>query len=221
VVAHCSVSLRRMLLAALALLSGCATVRPHPLPPPAGERRAGPRQTRGAGPAFALADQPNLPADVKTAIATALTLVGRRDIVVDGIDYGDDCAALVRASFARAGRPLPDAARDAQTIELVARVRGALRTGLRPSPGDLIFFSDLPGGAVAHVGLVARMDPDGTAMVLHRTARGVMRVRVNLGYAEQTNDPSTGRRINDLLVASGATEGIPAGRLVTGFSRPL
>jgi NlpC/P60 family len=195
-------------LAALALLlAGCAgagrTRRPS-LPPPAQEIRAGAPQ-RSAGPG---------PGERERAVEAAASLVGRRTIVLGGVDYGSDCAALVRAAFDRAGRPLPGDARDAAALYALAARRGALAR--QPAPGDLVFLADRPGGAPAHVALVSRLEPDGTALLLHRVARGVLRLRVNLAWPGRTTDPATGRHVNDTLVV-GARE-VPAGSLVVGVA---
>jgi cell wall-associated NlpC family hydrolase len=133
---------------------------------------------------------------------------------VDGVDYGPGCTALVRASLHRAGHSLPADVKDARRLYALAEQRGALRSGRRLQPGDVLFLSDRPGGAPIHAGLVARADPDGTAMVLHRVARGVARLRVNLAWPQRTNDPSTGRLVNDTLYVGKAP--VPAGSLVVG-----
>jgi hypothetical protein len=66
------------------------------------------------------------------------------------------------------------------------------------------------------VGIVGRSDPDGTALVLHRVARGVLRVRMNLAYPSRPTDPATGKHINDTLMVD--ARGLTAGSLVVGFS---
>ena len=211
---------RALLLAALAL-AGCAgpgASRRLPLPPPAGESRAGAREERRADPAIASAPARPARPEVARAVEVASSLVGRRDIVIGGRDYGDDCAALVRAALDRAGRPVPPEARDAASLYALAYGRGLLRTGIRAQPGDLIFLADRPGGAPVHVGLVARVEPDGTALVLHRVARGVMRLRVNLGYPGRIADPATGKRLNDTLAVGAAA--LPAGSLVVAVAAP-
>jgi hypothetical protein len=210
---------RRVALALVALgAAGCAgssaSTRHRPLPPPAGEGRAVARSPRTDGPASA--SDRALPPDVRRALDVARSLVGQRQIVVDGRDWGSGCAALVLAALDAAGRPPPAVARDASSLHAVAASRGTLRTGLRPAPGDVVFLSDRPGGAPLHVGLVASVDPDGTAVVLHRLARGVSRMRVNLGYPGSIADPSTGRRLNDTLAVG--MSAVPAGSLVVGVA---
>jgi len=205
---------------AFALL-GCATsdtrlpwARRHAMPPPARENRAGaPEESAGPAPGRAPEGDVN---DVVRAVEAASSLVGRRAIVLDGVDYGPGCAAVVRAAFAHAGHPLPPEVRDAEAVHAFASRRGALTASRRPSRGDLVFLADRPGGLPAHVGLVARAEPDGTALVLYRVTRGVLRVRVNLAYPARPTDPATGKRINDTLVVK--SRAVPAGSLVVGVS---
>jgi cell wall-associated NlpC family hydrolase len=217
---------RNRLPLALALLgAGCASGhlaqrRPLP-PPPASESRAGAPATRDAGPAPAPARRttPALGQEARVAVDAATSLVGRRQIVLDGVDYGPGCAALVRASLDHAGHPLPTDVRSVPQLHAFAERRGALRAGRRLQPGDVVFLADRPGGRPAHAGLVARADPDGTAVVVHRVARGVMRLRVNLAWPQKTNDPATGRLVNDTLAVG--KEQLPAGSLVVGVAELL
>ncbi len=208
--------------ASVACTSSQAAAARRPLPPPAGDGRAGVRDERGAGPALASgpkASAPEMKPDVRAAVDTARSLVGRRDVVVDGRDYGAGCTALVRAAFDHAGKPLPSDARTAGALLDVARGRNAMRSGIRCSPGDVIFLADRPGGAAAHVGLVTGVDPDGTAVVVHRLARGIAKMRVNLGYPSRVSDPATGKRLNDTLQVGKSRA--PAGSLVVGVATLL
>jgi len=210
-----------VLAAALALSLGCASgmgrMRHARLPPPARENRAG-APMRSAGP-----DSGSRPASTpavagaggderERAVAAASALVGRRTIVVGNVDYGADCAALVRAAFDQAGRPLPAEARDAATLYAYALRRGAFAAPRLASPGDVVFLADRPGGRPAHVGLVARTDGDGTALVLHRVARGVQRVRVDLGAGDRQTPVDPSHRQDDALLIAGRS--VPASRLV-------
>jgi len=232
---------RRPLLALLAALAaGCATGTPRraasSLPPPARERRAGTPE-RGAGPAIApprdgrgtIERTPSSPAPrlqarravgdtaVHRAVEAARGLVGQRDIVVNGVRYGDDCAALVRAAFEEAGRSLPAGAPDVSALHAMARREGALRRGT-PRVGDLVFLSDRPGGQPEHVGLVERVGDGGTALVLHRTARGVARLRVNIGRPWKARGDD-GKILNDVLLVGGGR--VSVGRLVVAFATLL
>lgn len=207
-------ALAALVIAGAGCTAGTAARRPLP-PPPASVSRAG-AAGRSAGPAPASGRRFVTDPPVRAAIETASSLVGRRGVTVGGVDYGADCTALVRASLTRAGRPPPPDARDAAGLHDFAARSHALRTGRRLQPGDVLFLANRPGGPPRHTGLVSRADPDGTAVVLYRVARGVARLRVNLAWPQKTNDPSTGRLVNDTLYVG--KEPVPAGSLVVGVA---
>jgi hypothetical protein len=207
-------------LLATACASGTYPVRRDPMPPPAPVSRAGAREP-GAGPAPGLAARrvqgrhpPPRDQAVRRAVETASALVGQRDIVVGGVRWGDGCVALVRAAFAAAGAPLPDG--DARALLALASQRSGTRRR-RPLPGDLVFLSDRPGGPAEHVGLVESVS-DGTALVLHRTEHGVLRLRVN-GAQPWKLRADSGRALNDVLVVGAGR--ITAGRLLVAYATLL
>jgi cell wall-associated NlpC family hydrolase len=154
---------------------------------------------------------------VRRAIDAASGLVGQREIVVSGVRFGDGCAALVRAAFAEAGAPLPDDARDVPALLALARARAGTRRG-RPAAGDLVFLSDRPGGPAEHVGLVASVSADGTALVLHHTERGVARLRVNASQPWKARTEA-GKALNDVLLVGAGR--VTAGRLLVGYATLL
>lgn len=216
---------RTLLLALPLLAAGCAggnrAVRSATLPPPATESRAGTREP-GAGPAPGPPRRPqarSVPRDlaVRRAIDAAQGLVGRREIVVSGVSYGDGCAALVRAAFAEAGAPLPHAASDAPALLSLARAQGAARR-YKPAPGDLVFLADRPGGPAEHVGLVASVGEDGTALVLHHTDRGVARLRLNAAQPWKARSEA-GKALNDVLLVGAGR--VTAGRLLVAWATLL
>jgi hypothetical protein len=75
-----------------------------------------------------------------------------------------------------------------------------------PLPGDLVFFDDtwdLDGDGRAddpltHVGLVERIEADGTVVFISRVARAVERYHMNLGAPHLHRGPD-GRILNDHL----------------------
>ncbi len=213
-----------MVLALALHAAGCAgaqrAARGNDLYPPAPESRVGARDP-GAGPARG---SPRLvqarsvpPGDaISRALATARDLVGHRDMIVHGVRYGDGCAALVRAAFAEAGRPL-HAADDVAALHALARGRGTARRG-HPVAGDVVFLADRPGGPAEHVGLVESVSPNGTVLVLHRTDMGVLRVRVNPGAPWKLRTDS-GRLLNDVMIVGGGR--VPAGRLLVAYGTLL
>jgi hypothetical protein len=209
-------------LLAMACTPRAHAVRRETLPPPAPVSRAGTR-VPGAGPAPGLGTPTpgarRLPRSeaIQRAVRTASELVGRREIVAGGRAWGDGCAALVRAAFASAGAPLPDHARDPAAIHALARARAATRRG-RPAPGDLVFLADRPGGPPEHVGLVEAVSGDATALVIHRTDQGVLRVRLNAAQPWKLRADG-GRALNDVLLVGAGR--VSAGRLVVAYATIL
>jgi hypothetical protein len=195
--------------------SGRASALPTPAPARAGTREPGAGPVPGSRAVQARAVPHDLA--VRKALETAGALLGERRIVVEGVAYGESCGALVRAALASAGAPIAGGPDDVQAI--LAHVRGyaALRR-TQPVPGDVVFLSERPGGPAEHVGLVQTVSEDGTALVLHRTERGVARLHLNAAKPWKVRS-ETGRALNDLLVVGGGK--LPAGRLVVGFATVL
>ena len=224
---------------AMACARGAHAQRRDRMPPPAPVVRAGTRDP-GAGPVPGSSSPPSPTAErartpeppaarpvqgrrpprdeaVRRAIETASSLVGQREIVVSGVRWGNGCAALVRAAFAEADSPLPEAAVDARELHAFARDRAQVRRG-HPAAGDLMFLSDRPGGPPDHVGLVESVSRDGTALVLHRTDQGVLRLHVNGGQPWKVRRDD-GRALNDVLVVGAGR--VPAGRLLVAYATVL
>jgi hypothetical protein len=204
--------------ALLLLLSACAssarTSRPA-LPPPAREIRTGARDPgAGSEPPLPTAKVADREVAVRTAIETARALLGQREISLGTDRFGDDCAALVRAALSRAGSPLPPGTQTAGALHALARQRSLLRKGA-PEPGDVVFLADRPGGSPVHAGIVESVGADGTAMVLHRTGRGVARLRINASHP-WTLRGDRGRLLNDPLVTGAGR--VPAGRLFVAWA---
>lgn len=129
-------------------------------------------------------------------VAQARELVGHRVVVVHGRRYGDDCTGLVRAAYAAAGVELMSEGLP-QDNGVTAIWRFALKhgrpfTGGRPVAGDLVFFRDtydlnrdgVLSDGLTHIGVVDEVLPDGTAVLIHRTGRGVVRSRLSLAQPD-------------------------------------
>jgi cell wall-associated NlpC family hydrolase len=191
---------RTLLLLAAALSAGCATARR-------------PASTAAAQGPVHHANE----AAARKAIDAARSLAGQKEIILNGVSYGDGCSALVVAAYQQAGRKLPAGAHDVKSLHALARSESSLRKG-QPAPGDLVFLSDRPGGLPEHVGLVEKVGDGGTVTVLHRTARGVSRMHVN-GAQPWKARGDDGQLLNDLLVVGGGR--VPAGRLLVAYATLL
>lgn len=160
-------------------------------------------------------DEPAAPVAVafgsrETAVVTAQSLIGKTKVVVKGKRYGDDCTGLVRAVFEPLGVDLlADAAPGDNGVTAMWRFaakHGRIFEGGRPLPGDLVFFKETydlnrdgqSNDGLTHVGVVEDVEADGTVLVIHRVARGVVRYRMNLGNPTQLRT-ADGRRVNDWL----------------------
>jgi cell wall-associated NlpC family hydrolase len=184
---------RILALVAAALTAGCAAA-PRPAPPQHADAAA-----------------------ARRAVEAARSLAGHKEIVVGGVRYGDGCVALVLAAYQQAGRELPAGTSDVKSLHALAQAENSLRRS-RPSPGDLVFLSDRPGGRPEHVGLVEKIGEGGTVTVLHRSARGVVRMRVN-GSQPWKARGDDGQILNDVLVVGGGR--VPAGRLLVAYATLL
>lgn len=148
-------------------------------------------------------------------IEAARGLVGSKRVDVGGKRFGDDCTGLVRGVYSSLGVDLLSAGEPQDNgvtaIWRFTAKHGRLYDGGRPVPGDLVFFRETydlnRDGAVndglTHIGLVDEVEPDGTVLVIHRVARGVVRYRMNLANPSLARDGS-GKVINDGLRLPGA-----------------
>jgi peptidoglycan DL-endopeptidase CwlO len=158
-------------------------------------------------------------------VAQARGLQGRARYQVGGREFPKDCAGFTLASLAGAGLDLdallPVDPEDPSGVSLLHRMaseRGMLHRNRVPEVGDLVFFDHTwdrnrngrADDALTHVGIVERVDPDGTITFLHRVKRGELRYRMNLFHPEQRRDPKTGKVLNHYLRV-GADDGV--GRL--------
>lgn len=201
------------------LLSACATSAPvgarpflvdryEPFTRPAATREV-PATSDSDGERLSVA-----PGARENALTTAQRLVGKKHVVVKGQKFGDDCTGLVRAAYSQAGVDLMKAAEPGDNgvtaIWRFANRHGRIYTGGHPVAGDLVFFKETydlnrdgrDNDGLTHVGLVEKLEEDGTVIVIHRVARGVVRYRMNLAFPSSATAPS-GRRVNDWLRAAG------------------
>lgn len=202
--------------AALTLVAtGCATGAPvggrqfyveryEPFVRPSATRQIPQPQER---PAVALVVAPGAR---DTAVGTARALVGKHRVVVKGKRYGDDCTSFVRALYEPLGINLLTQAQPGDNgvtaMWRFASQHGRIFEGGRPLPGDLVFFKETydqnrdghANDGLTHIGLVEDVEADGTVLVIHRVARGVVRYRMNLSVPNQVRAAS-GKRLNDWL----------------------
>jgi len=148
--------------------------------------------------------------DGEAVAASARELVGRPHVPSDDGRFPDDCTGLVRAVYSRHGVDLmregaPAGGNGVAAIWRYAQRHGSLHRDA-PVPGDIVFFTETydrnrdgrDNDGLTHVGIVDRVDEDGTVHVIHRVARGVVSYRMNLARPSLRQDAS-GRVLNDWL----------------------
>ena len=127
-------------------------------------------------------------------VESAARLVGARTITSQGKHIAYDCAGVTRAIFLEHGIDLYRGAfndpkrNGVRLIHDHVRQHGTLHRGPNVSPGDLVFFDntwDFNGDGklndpLTHVGVVERLDSDGTVVFISRVANAVERYRMNL-----------------------------------------
>lgn len=158
--------------------------------------------------------------DRQKAIQVAKSLVGKKEVILAGRKYPDDCTGLMTGIFDQIGVDLLRNGKPGEngvtTIYRNVSRLGRVYKKEKPTPGDLVFFSETydvnrdgrHNDGLTHVGLVESVDERGTVLVIHRTAKGVVRYHMNLDYG-RTHQDKSGEKLNDYLRATG-TNGGPA-----------
>jgi hypothetical protein len=160
--------------------------------------------------------------------ATAARFVGAPRIEVGGRRLPFDCSGLARGVYLAHGVDLYEGVETDNTangVRLIYRHverRGRLHRGPDVRPGDLVFFHDTwdrngdgrVNDPLTHVGVVERLEQDGTVVFVSRVSRGVQRYRMNLAVPSAAR-AGDGRVLNDYLRRK--RPGDPAGaRYLTG-----
>jgi hypothetical protein len=157
------------------------------------------------------ATEPSTQGARKKIVETAQAFLGKKQIVLQGKKYLNDCSGFVNALYAQVGIDLMQKAQPGDNAVTAmfryAKTHGKTFEGGWPVPGDLVFFRNTyrlktqhSPDALTHIGVVESIDPDGTIYIIHRVSRGVVRYAMNLRYRNQTQNQD-GKRINDYIRA--------------------
>ena len=144
--------------------------------------------------------------------------------------FGDDCSGLVRLAYERAGIRLPEVepvrGENLVTTLWRATLRARAHRQRTPRPGDLVFFRetydrDRDGerdDGLTHVGIVEKVERNGTVIFIHRSSTGVVRSRLHrLRRSERTDE--RGKVLNDYVRRSDGTNAPRlAGELFAGYA---
>lgn len=152
-------------------------------------------------------------------VKSAARLVGARTITSQGKRIAYDCAGVTRAIFLEHGIDLYRGAftdpkgNGVRLIHNHVRQHGTLLRGSNVSPGDLVFFDntwDFNGDGtlndpLTHVGVVERLEPDGTVVFISRVANAIERYRMNLDQPH-VHKTAQGLVLNDYIRRKHSTD---------------
>ena len=152
------------------------------------------------------------PASRDAIAKTAAKLVGARTIRYQGRRIRYDCAGVARAIYLANGIDLfenPGGKRGGNGTRLIYRHvqrYGRIHRGPRVHPGDLVFFNNTwdanrdgrLNDSLTHVGVVEKMEPNGTIVFISRVSRGIERYRLNLAHPG-VHKSRDGRLLNDFM----------------------
>jgi uncharacterized protein YijF (DUF1287 family) len=165
--------------------------------------------------------------------ARASRLVGVTSLKQVDRKMPDDCTGVARIAYGSVGiEVMPrDGRRGDNGVTHIyqhARRLGAVHKG-KPQPGDLVFFRETydrnrdgrRNDGLTHIGVVERVESDGTVFFIHRGSKGVARVRMNLQRPTTHRERKTGAVVNDYLrAASRKHRAYLTGELFAGFASP-
>lgn len=187
-----------------------AAPAPRPAPP------LPPRETTVAEPAA--------PSLRERVVARAASALGEPRLSGVTREVSDDCTGFVRWAYRASGEDLVEG-NVGNMLSIASRARAVQRGG-RPRPGDLVFFRETydrnrdhrRDDGVTHVGVVERVEPDGTVVFAHRANSGVKESRLNLRFPS-TPKADDGRVLNDFIRrGSGKKRGRLTGEQFAGYA---
>ncbi len=164
-------------------------------------------------------------------VEQAVQLVGEQNLRRWDARVPNDCSGFVRVAYASAGIDLVrggflDGENAVSAIHRLATRQGALHQE-RPRPGDLDFFRETydrnrdgrRNDGMTHIGVVERVEEDGTVTFIHRGGKGVARSRMNLERPTTFREGHAGPVLNDFLRPRSKRERAwLSGELFVGFA---
>ena len=148
----------------------------------------------------------------------AVSLLGKRELVVASERYRYDCSGMVCAAYAAGGQALSGSSK---SLYAAAKDSGVLHTDALPRPGDIAFFDNSydrnrngqRDDELTHVAVVEAVAEDGTITLIHLGSGTVSRIQMNLLRPDDS-------AVNSYLSARADLDGGPrlTGELWRGFA---
>lgn len=164
----------------------------------------------------------------KALAKTAVRFVGKSRVVIGGRHYNPDCSGFVRGVYASQRVDLFGGLGELNEGNGVGRIythvveHGRIHYGPAVHPGDLVFFHNtwdfnrdgLPNDPLTHVGVVEKVESDGTVLFVSSLSSGIKRYRMNLEHPDIYKAPD-GRVLNHFLRRKQAGD-VPGTRYLAG-----
>jgi probable lipoprotein NlpC len=165
---------------------------------------------------------------------TAVRFVGQSRVQIGGRNYNSDCSGFVRGVYASqrvdlySGLGKLDGGNGVGRIYTHVVEHGRIHYGPTVHPGDLVFFHNtwdfngdgIPNDPLTHIGVVEKVEPDGTVLFVSSLSRGIERYRMNLQHPD-IHKTADGRVFNDFLRRKRFSDGMGthylAGQLFAAF----
>jgi len=126
--------------------------------------------------------------------------------------YRQDCSGFVMAVLAARGLDIdqlldPKSQGGVAALYRWADDHGSIHYRKVPAIGDLVFFDNTYdrnrdgrlNDPLTHIGIVERVDPDGTVSVIHHVRRGILRYKLNRFKPALRRDPASRKVLNHYL----------------------
>ena len=142
--------------------------------------------------------------DARQISKGATAWLGKSKLRHNGTNYRFDCSGFVNAAHAIAGEDLSH--RNTAGMVEYAKGLGLYERVGSPGQGDTVFWDNTHDrnkngrldDTFTHVGVVERVDDDGTLHVVHLGSKGVVRIRMNLLRPNDYKNAS-GKVLNSFL----------------------
>jgi probable lipoprotein NlpC len=148
----------------------------------------------------------------KELAKTAVRFVGKSRVEIGGRRYNPDCSGFVRGVYASQRVDLYGGLGELNGGNGVGRIythvveHGRIHYGPTVHPGDLVFFHNtwdfntdgLPNDPLTHVGVVEKVEADGTVLFVSSLSKGIERYRMNLRHPN-VHKTADGRVLNHFL----------------------
>ena len=147
-------------------------------------------------------------------VKTAQSLIGKKwtsGLTIKNKRFNFDCSGTVARIFWENGIDLfagpGKSGGGVQIIYHNLKLKSQIHNKTRPHPADLVFFDNTYdrnrdgkwNDRLVHIGIVERVDPDGTCTFIHHCSSGIQRYRMNLLTPRIYQDNSSGKILNSFI----------------------